>query len=98
MTSPRQAFEEKREKERDLEREREREREIKERQRPKIGGGGDIVATHITAATVPKARVTLPRSTFKKMKERERERERITDKTERDRKSSRNRLVATVLD
>ena len=46
------------------ERERERERE-KERQSSEIGAG-DVVATHITAATVSKPRVTSSRPDLRK--------------------------------
>jgi len=58
---------EKEERERERNRERERERERKgegkpqNRERPEIGagwdrGGGDVVTTHVTAATVPNRR------------------------------------------
>ena len=59
MISSRPAIDEKRGgKERDREREREREKERrKHRDREtKNRGGNDVVATHITAATVPKSR------------------------------------------
>ena len=70
VTSSRPAFEERRgnEKERERERKRERERERekgeKERERPerqtetRTRRGVDIVATNVTAATVPKLGVT----------------------------------------
>ena len=50
--------------------------------------GVDIVATHITAATVPKPGVTSSRPAFEEKRGKERERER---KKERDRQKERER-------
>jgi len=76
------------------ERQREREERGKTQRESKNRGGGDIVATNITAATVPKPRVTnigTPLLPLKKKKEREKERERKNQRRNRKRQKETER-------